>query len=64
MISPRWERIMRFLRNLARRTDGATAIEYGLIVALVSLASIMAFLTLGLSLNDVFGTLSNAMRGA
>ncbi|MGP1283149.1 MAG: Flp family type IVb pilin [Parasphingopyxis sp.] len=41
---------------------GATAIEYGLIAALISLAAILAFTSLGLNLADVFNTISNAMR--
>ncbi len=45
-------------------THGATAIEYGLIAALISLAAIIAFQMLGLSLVDTLGTLTNAMRGA
>lgn len=49
--------------HLLRDTHGATAIEYGLIVALVALACIIAFVNLGLSLSDTLWTLTNAMRG-
>ena len=42
---------------------GATAIEYGLIAALISMAAIIAFQMLGLSLVDTLNTLTNAMRG-
>lgn len=41
---------------------GATAIEYGLIAALISLAAILAFTSLGLNLADVFNSVTNAMR--
>ncbi|MEE4154903.1 MAG: Flp family type IVb pilin [Erythrobacter sp.] len=41
--------------------DGATAIEYGLIVALIALAAVIAFQALGLSLENVFNTAGNAM---
>lgn len=41
---------------------GATAIEYGLIAALISLAAILAFTALGLNLADVFNSVTNAMR--
>lgn len=41
--------------------SGATAIEYGLIAALISIACIIAFLSLGLNLSEVFYTASNAM---
>jgi len=40
---------------------GATAIEYGLIAALISLACMMAFFSLGLNLGDIFMTAANAM---
>jgi pilus assembly protein Flp/PilA len=44
--------------------DGATAIEYGLIAALVSVAAIGALTTLGNNLNIMFGTVANAMNTA
>ncbi len=43
--------------------DGATAIEYGLIAALIAIACIIAFQTLGLNLADIFNTAANAMAG-
>lgn len=52
------------LVRLLRNEDGATAIEYGLIAALISLAMVMAFLSLGLNLADVFTTITNALAGA
>jgi len=39
----------------------ATTIEYGLIAALISLACIIAFTTLGLNLSDISMTISNAL---
>jgi pilus assembly protein Flp/PilA len=44
--------------------SGATAIEYGLIAALVSVAAIGALTTMGDSLNTMFGTVSNSMNSA
>ncbi len=44
--------------------SGATAIEYGLIAALVSVAAIGALTSLGSNLNTMFGTVSNAMSSA
>ena len=38
------------IREMMHEEDGATAIEYGLIAALISLASIVAFKSLGLNL--------------
>ena len=51
------------IRERMHEEDGATAIEYGLIAALISLASIVAFQSLGLNLADVFNTITRAMGG-
>lgn len=45
---------MRRLFDFARSDDGATAIEYGLIAALVALAIIGGLTALGGNLNDLF----------
>ncbi|RMF67519.1 MAG: Flp family type IVb pilin, partial [Alphaproteobacteria bacterium] len=42
------------LRNLRKNERGATAIEYGLIAALVAIAAIGALTALGGSLNNIF----------
>lgn len=42
------------IRKLRRDTRGATAIEYGLIVALIAVAAIASMQTLGLSLSDFY----------
>ena len=49
---------------LLRDEQGATAIEYGLVAALIAVAAIIAFQTLGLNLVDVFNTITEAMAGA
>ena len=51
------------MRKLHQDEVGATAIEYGLIAALISLACIIAFQMLGLNLADVFTTVANALDG-
>ena len=51
------------LKRLLHDERGATAIEYGLIAALISLACIMAFLSLGLNLSGIFTTATDAMAG-
>ena len=38
--------------------DGATAIEYGLIAALIAVAAISAMTTLGTKLTNTFGNVS------
>jgi len=44
--------------------SGATAIEYGLIAALVSVAAIAALTAMGGSLNTMFTAVSTALTGA
>ena len=50
--------IMRFVRN----ESGATAIEYGLIAAGISVAIIVAVTAVGTSLNTTFGSVSTALK--
>ena len=45
---------MKTLRRLATDKKGATAIEYGLIVALIAIAAITALSNLGGTLNTTF----------
>ena len=52
------------LKQFCDDESGATAIEYGLIAALVSVAAIGALTTMGNTLNTMFGTVSNAMNTA
>ena len=51
------------MRALFADQNGATAIEYGLIAALIALACIIAFQSLGLNLVDIFTTITNALAG-
>ncbi len=51
------------LSHLLQDETGATAIEYGLIAALISLACLIAFVNLGLNLADIFTTITDAMAG-
>jgi pilus assembly protein Flp/PilA len=53
-----------FIRHLARSERGATAIEYGLIAALIAVAAITAMQGLGSSLNTTFTNVSTAMQGS
>jgi pilus assembly protein Flp/PilA len=45
---------MTTIRNLIRNNKGATAIEYGLIAALIAVAAITAMSQLGGTLNNTF----------
>jgi len=52
------------LRKVLRDESGATAIEYGLIAALVSVAAIGALTTMGESLDTMFERVSTILSGA
>ncbi len=58
---------MTFFKNLVRDEQGATAIEYGLIAALIAVAAITAMTSLGGQLTTTFEkvdtTLSTANGG-
>ena len=56
--------MMTNLKKFIADDSGATAIEYGLIAALVSVAAITALQQMGSSLNDMFTTVSNALSTA
>jgi len=51
----------RFFRNLLRDETGATAIEYGLIAALIAVAIITAVSLVGTNLNSTFNSVANAL---
>ena len=57
-------RIMRMLKALLRDENGATAIEYGLIAAGISVAIILAVNSVGTELNSTFNTVSNNLKSA
>lgn len=52
---------MTFFKNLIRDEQGATAIEYGLIAALIAVAVIGGVSQLGSSANSTFTTISDSM---
>ncbi len=52
---------MKFIKKLFRNEDGATAIEYGLIAALIAVAAISAMQGLGDQLSATFNTTSSTM---
>ena len=61
---PRW----RFgptatLKRFCANCEGATAVEYGLVVGLVAVASILAFTLLGNGLVNLFGTPDSGASG-
>lgn len=53
---------MKFFKNLIGDEQGATAIEYGLIAALIAVAAITAMGSLGDELNNTFGKVTTEME--
>ena len=51
-------------KRMFKDKSGATAIEYGLIAALVSVAAVVALQNLGSSLNTMFSTVSTQLDTA
>jgi pilus assembly protein Flp/PilA len=49
------------LRNFCRNEKGATAIEYALIAALISVAAIVAFTAVGNGIGDTMNNVSNKL---
>lgn len=50
-----------FVRSLLKSESGATAIEYGLIAALIAVACITAITSIGTSLSTTFTSVANSL---
>ncbi|TIX52022.1 Flp family type IVb pilin [Alteraurantiacibacter aquimixticola] len=55
---------MTFFKNMLRDEEGATAIEYGLIAALIAVAAITALQGVGNELNTTFNKVSEQLSNA
>ncbi len=53
---------MTLIKTLVQDEQGATAIEYGLIAALIAVAAITAMTSLGSTLNGTFRNVSSKMQ--
>jgi pilus assembly protein Flp/PilA len=53
---------MQFIRNILKNSKGATAIEYGLIAALIAVAAISAMTTLGGKISTTFNNVSENLK--
>lgn len=56
--------MLSIIKNLINDESGATAIEYGLIAALVSVAAVVALENMGTSLQNMFTTVSGKLDTA
>lgn len=55
---------MHFLRLLISNTRAATAIEYGLIAALIAVAAIVAMKSVGTKVSTTFNNVSTNMKAS
>jgi pilus assembly protein Flp/PilA len=55
---------MQFVRKIIRESKGATAIEYGLIAALIAVAAITAMSSLGGKVGTTFNNVSANMKAS
>lgn len=54
--------MLSIFRNVLKDEQGATAIEYGLIAALISVAAITAFTAVGTKLSTMMTNVSNNLK--
>ncbi|TMJ15174.1 MAG: Flp family type IVb pilin [Alphaproteobacteria bacterium] len=54
---------MKIFRKMLKNEKGATAIEYGLIAALIAVAAVSAMGALGNTLSTTFNNVSTKMNG-
>lgn len=55
---------MQFIRKILKDKKGATAIEYGLIAALIAVAAITAMNGIGTELNSTFTNVQEGLQGS
>lgn len=53
--------MLTIIRNLISHEEGATAVEYGLMVALIAAVIIAAVALLGTNLNTLFNTIAGSL---
>ena len=55
---------MEKIRRFFKEEEGVTAIEYGLIAALIAIVIIAAVAAVGTNLNSLFGTVASSLGSA
>ncbi|WAC47699.1 Flp family type IVb pilin [Asticcacaulis sp. SL142] len=55
--------MIKFVKSFAKNESGATAIEYGLIAALIAVALITVLGTMSTKLQDTFQSVEDALPG-
>jgi pilus assembly protein Flp/PilA len=54
----------KLIRKMLSNRQGATAVEYGLIVALIAVVTIAALTSTGTTLNTKYGTIATTTKNA
>jgi pilus assembly protein Flp/PilA len=54
----------KFVKNLIRREEGATMVEYGLVAALIAVVALGAVTAVGTSVTAIFNQIATALAGA
>ena len=54
-------KLVQFIKTFAQEDDGVTAIEYGLIAALIAVVIIAAVTTVGVNLTAIFTTIAGSL---
>jgi pilus assembly protein Flp/PilA len=49
------------LKSLIREEEGATMVEYGLLLALIAMVALVGVQTLGINLNGLFANVSSSV---
>ncbi len=62
VLNVEWRLKMKFFAKLKKNEEGATAIEYGLIAALIAVAAIVAMGSLGNTLSNTFDKVDTEMQ--
>jgi pilus assembly protein Flp/PilA len=52
-----------YIKHYAKDDEGATAVEYGIMVALIAAVIIAVVMTLGTQINEAFTTVSSGIGG-
>lgn len=55
---------MSFIRKFVKNSKGATAIEYGLIAALIAVAAVSAMSSLGSKISTTFNNVNSNMKAS
>ncbi|MBP0593729.1 Flp family type IVb pilin [Paraburkholderia sp. LEh10] len=56
------QKVLDLIRALAREEDGVTAIEYGLLAALIAVAIVVGATAVGTNLNAMFNSIAGALN--